>query len=199
MDIAANASVYCLDGYFGRSTYIILNPITKQVTHLVVQEDVITFPERLVHIDLVAKATSDRIDLICTRSELRYMEHFHRTEFLPSEVPDHRLDTHLMWPYLTANVEGQSVETESVPPGELAVRRHARVEARDGLVGQVDEYLVDAQGERITHLVIKTGHLWERRRVDIPVSEIDHIEENVVYLRLDKQEVERLPILSAGR
>jgi sporulation protein YlmC with PRC-barrel domain len=199
MNIAANASVYCLDGYFGRSTYIILNPITKQVTHLVVQEDVVTFPERLVPIDLVANTTPDRIDLICTRSELRYMENFTRTEFLPSDLPDHQFDTHLMWPFLVSKIEMKAVEVESIPSGELAVRRNAKVEAPDGFVGHVDEYIVDAQGERITHLVVRTGHLWERRRVDVPVSKIDHIEKNVVYLKLDKHEIEQLPIIPAGR
>lgn len=199
MDIAANASVYCLDGYFGHSTYIILNPITKQITHLVVQEDAVASPERLVHIDLVANATPDQIDLICTRSELTLMEHFIRTEFIPSNLPDYPFDTHLMWPYLMSKIEMKAVDSESIPAGELAVRRNAGVEARDGFVGHVDEYIVDGQGKRITHLVIRTGHLWERRRVDIPVSQIDHIEEDVIYLKLDKYEIEQLPAIPTGR
>ena len=32
-----NADVHCLDGRMGTSTYIVLNPITQQVTHVVVK------------------------------------------------------------------------------------------------------------------------------------------------------------------
>lgn len=192
MDIAANASVYCLDGYYGQVAYIILNPITKQVTHLVVEEDVLTFPQRLVPINMVANSSPSRIQLICKKSELRLMEHFIRTEFLPSNVSDYSSAMHLMWPYSISQIEMKAVELESIPSGELAVRRNAGVYARDGLVGYVDEYIVSAQGDRITHLGIRTGRRWEHKRLNIPISQIERIEKNVVYLNLSKRELEQL-------
>jgi hypothetical protein len=38
MDIPVKAVVQCTDGPGGRSTYVVVNPITEQVTHLVVKE-----------------------------------------------------------------------------------------------------------------------------------------------------------------
>ena len=38
MEIPLNVDVHCSDGHCGRSTYIILNPTTEQVTHLVVKQ-----------------------------------------------------------------------------------------------------------------------------------------------------------------
>jgi hypothetical protein len=38
MDIRVNTDVYCTDGAAGRSTFVIVNPLSRQVTHLVVKE-----------------------------------------------------------------------------------------------------------------------------------------------------------------
>ena len=48
MDIPINVTVECIDGPGGRSTAIILNPITDQVTHLVVREPGLLGIERLI-------------------------------------------------------------------------------------------------------------------------------------------------------
>jgi sporulation protein YlmC with PRC-barrel domain len=85
------------------------------------------------------------------------------------------------------------VTCEPIPLGELAVRRSARVKATDGYVGRVDEFLVDPTTRHITQLVLRERHLWGRREVIVPVSEIDRIREDVVYLKLDKQAIESLP------
>ena len=66
-------------------------------------------------------------------------------------------------------------------------------------VGRVDEFLVDRETEHITHLVLREGHLWGQKDVTIPVSEIERIEEDTVYLKLDKEEIERLPSIPVRR
>ena len=48
MDIPMNAEAYCADGLCGHSAYIIVNPISRQVTHLVVKERTAPHTERLV-------------------------------------------------------------------------------------------------------------------------------------------------------
>jgi sporulation protein YlmC with PRC-barrel domain len=90
------------------------------------------------------------------------------------------------------------VKREAIPPGEVAVRRGARVEATDGHVGHLDEFLVDPATERVTHLVLREGHLWGQRDVTIPVSEIDRLEENTVHLKLDKEKIEGLAGVPIG-
>jgi sporulation protein YlmC with PRC-barrel domain len=103
---------------------------------------------------------------------------------------------YLYWPYSVPESERYiTLEHEHVPPGELAVRRGAHVEAADGHVGQVDEFLVDPRDEHITHLIMREGHLWGQKDVSIPVSAIDHIEEDTVHLELSKREIEALPAI----
>jgi sporulation protein YlmC with PRC-barrel domain len=63
----------------------------------------------------------------------------------------------------------------------------------------VDEFLVDPGSGQITHLALREGHLWGRRDVTIPVSAIDRIEDDIVYLKLDKAAIAALPAIPVRR
>jgi hypothetical protein len=199
MDIPVNANVQCTDGPCGRSTYVILNPTTDQLTHLVVRQNQSPHAERLVPMDQVEEATPDLIRLRCTGHHLGEMELFIETEFVRVTVPDYASDSYIAWPYVIPKTVTRTVEHEHIPPGELAVRRGARVEATDGHAGRVDEFLVNPSDGHITHLVLREGHLWGQKDVAIPVSEIGYIEEKTVYLKLDKNSIEALPTIPIHR
>jgi sporulation protein YlmC with PRC-barrel domain len=66
------------------------------------------------------------------------------------------------------------------------------VDASDGHIGRVDEFLVNPSDNHVTHLVVREGHLWAQKDVLIPISQIDRIGENVVFLKLDKQSAKEL-------
>ena len=125
------------------------------------------------------------------------MPHFTETEFLPH--PGSERQRLMMWPYVVPESAAMILEHERIPPGELAVRRGARVKASDGDVGQVDEFLVDPETCHITHLVLREGHLWGTKDVAIPVSDIARIDEDTVYLRLDRTGIEALPTIPMRR
>ena len=201
MDIPIDADVQCTDGVAGRSTYVVLNPVTRRVTHVVVKEDGFPRLERLVPVEMVAKSSPRQIHLTCSQQGLHRLEAFIETEFLPGELPyaAYGLDEYRLWPYILPEDPSFPVEHERVPPGELAVRRGSRVRATDGDVGQVDEFLVDRDTEHITHLVLREGHLWGQKDVLVPVSEIGQIDEDRVYLTLSKEEVANLPTIPTRR
>jgi sporulation protein YlmC with PRC-barrel domain len=201
MDIPIDTDVQCTDGTGGRSTYVVLNPVSRRVTHVVVKQG--TFPrlERLVPVGMVAETSPNQIQLNCSQQELERLEPFIETEFLPGEFPyeAYELDEYRLWPYLLPGDELVPVEHERVPPGELAVHRGSHVRATDGDVGRVDEFLIDRETEHITHLVLREGHLWGQKDVLIPVSEIGQIDEDRVYLTLSKEEVANLPTIPVRR
>ena len=199
IDLPTQAEVHCSDGIAGRSTYIIGNPITHRLTHLVVQSLLPPFQEYLVPVNQVEETTDIRIKLKCTRGGLTKMDSFRYEEYIPADFPDY-----LSWPYVLpaqsgANRIRQEVPTfttvthQNIPEGELALRRGARVEATDGYVGQVDELLINSNNMQITHLVLLERHILQKRQITIPVSQIDHIDQSTVYLKLDRQDVESLP------
>jgi sporulation protein YlmC with PRC-barrel domain len=199
MDISINADVQCADGPCGRCTYVILNPATQQVTHLVVKESSSPYTERLVSIEQVMETDPHLIRLRCTSRELAAMEAFIETEFLPTDISEYGGVSAMMWPYVLSEGMTTPVEHEHVPPGELAVRRGAGVEATDGRVGRVDEFLVEPANGHITHMVLREGHLWGQKDVTIPVAQIDRIEEGTVYLKLDKESIGALPAIPIRR
>jgi len=205
IDIPLNAKVECVDGSYGESTCVIINPIKKNVTHVVVQGKGLHSPkEHLVSIDQVVETTSATIRLDCTRDELAAMQPFVKTHYIKSKAPvypGYYYDVY-MRPYVTNAVMRPSyipVEEECIPPGELAVRRGARVEATDDRVGRVGEFLVDPKSGHITHMVLKEGHLWGKKEINVPISAIENAYEDRVELKLDKQAIEALPAIAVKR
>jgi uncharacterized protein YrrD len=205
MEIPTEVDVICSDGLCGHSTVVIVNPVTEQLTHIVVRENHAPHVARLVPLEFIESSTPDQVRLRCTRAELEQMDPFVETEFLKTQVPRYSPDPLMVWPFVspaeiaTPENRGVIVHHEHIPRGELAVRRGARVEAVDGHVGQVDEFVVDSTSEHITHLVMREGHLWGHKDVTIPVSHIDRIAENTVYLKLHKSEVAALPAVPVRR
>ena len=201
MDIPIDAKVQCSDGLGGRSTLVIINPTTRKVTNVVVRERQDPHTERLVSIRYVVDADDDLIRLSCPRHELSGMREFAQTEFARADIPDYE-DPGEFGPYmLHAYVAPKRIATkhQSIPRGELGIRRGARVRTIDGKVGRVDEFVVEPASGDITHLVMRDGHLWEQEEVTIPVSAIERIEANTVFLKLDKEDVEALPTMPVKR
>jgi sporulation protein YlmC with PRC-barrel domain len=198
MDIPVNAEVRCTDGPGGESEYIVLKPKTEEVTHLVVREKGFPHIERPVPVSMVAESTPHLIRLGCTREELAKQPTFFETEFMRVEIPRSTGGGFLM-PVGEWEPEWLPVRHEVVPWGEVAVRRGAHVVATDGRVGQVDELLVNPTNEQITHLVLREGHLWGQRDVTIPASAIDRIEQDTIYLKLDKRSIGALPTVPIRR
>ncbi len=199
MDIPIDAEVFCSDGLCGRSTYVVLKPNTEEVTHLVVKENKLPHEEVLIPITAVTATTPDSINVRYTRDQMAKMLPFIETEYVKVNIPRYTGGAYFMEPYVYPEVETLPVKHEAVPADELAVRRGAWVEATDGRVGRVDEFLVDPENDHITHLVLREEHLWGQKEVTIPVSEIERIEENTVHLKIGKRKIEALPVIPVRR
>lgn len=199
MDIPIDVEVFCTDGLCGRSTHVVLRPKTEEVTHLVVREEEPPHQEILIPIAAVAATTPDSINLCYTKHEIANRQPFIETDYVQVDIPRPAGDIYYMTPYVYPEFETLPVKHEAIPADELAVRRGAWVEAIDGRVGRVDEFLADPENDHITHVVLREGHLWGQKDVTIPVSEIERIEENTIYLKIDKRKIEALPAIPLRR
>ena len=193
MDIPINAVIKCAGQVCGHSTHIILNPTNDVVTHVVVRRSEFPGEEVLVPVNMIVDSAPDEIRLRCTDEDLKDMQSFVKLEFVEPTVPLMMAQGYMMWPYSVPEEGIVTLREERIPPNELAVRRGTPVEASDGRVGQVDEFLIDPTTQEITHLILREGHLWGKKDVTIPVTQIDHIDAQAVHLKLNKQEVEGLP------
>ena len=193
MDIPINAKVNCSEGPCGHSVLVILKPTTQEITHVVLSNDSSPETEYLVSVEHIAESTPDRIWLNFSREELLKMPVFAKEEFIPTG------GSYMLSPYYPLAAANTTVEKEHIPADELAIRRGARVQASDGHVGRIDEFLINPGNDQITHLVMREGHFWGQKDVTIPVIQIDHYRDNTVYLKLNKQEIEKLPAIPVQR
>lgn len=192
MDMHLNAHVECLDGRIGRLENIILNPKTERVTYLVVRGNDLQNTERLVPERLVKEASHDTVFLSISKEKFEGMKNFIQEEYIPSNITLYMAEQ-AGWDMGTpASV---FVEHEAVPAGGLIVHKGAKIFATDGHAGKVDDFLVEKKTGRITHIILLEGHLWGKKDISVPVNQIDRYEDGNIYLKIDKNGVEALPVI----
>ncbi len=208
MEIPLQAQVECTDGVCGLSMYVLINPLADEVTSLVVRETS-SNTEYVVPVDVISATIVDTIRLNCSKAELEKMKPFVKTEFIEEKLPVgnighaggmYGMGSYYYLPYVTPEIIVQvPVEHLQIPPGELAVRRGTRVEAKDGYVGKVDEFVVNPETGRITYLVMREGHLWGAKNVIIPLSAMEDSGDDTLFLNIDKHQIESLPTFPVHR
>lgn len=214
MEISLNAQVECQEAAswqaVGRSVSVLINPVLDQVTHVIVKETNFPNVEYLVPVEVVSETTAETLRLNCSQAELEGMALFIKTTFIEKTIPAgslgaggggmYGMGAYYYMPYVTPEITVQvPVEHQQIPPGELAIFRGAHVEATDGPVGKVDEFVINPENGNITHLVMREGHLWGKKDVIIHVSAIAELREGTVFLNLDQHQVEILPTFPVHR
>jgi sporulation protein YlmC with PRC-barrel domain len=91
----------------------------------------------------------------------------------------------------------QAITYDTVPLGEVAVRRDEEVHATDGNIGRVEGLVMDADNHHVTHVLLQEGHLWGRKEVAIPIGAVTGVVDGI-QLDMTKQEVENLPSVDIG-
>jgi sporulation protein YlmC with PRC-barrel domain len=202
-EMPINVNVECSDGQAGTSTHVIFDPATMKITHVVVTDNKpVVEHSYLVPMDSVVETRHDVIKLDCTLAELAQMEPFIDVHYIENPGPElgYPADSVYLAPYVSPlDMDYLPVEVERIPMGELAVRRGAVVEATDGYVGKLGEFLLDPDSGQVTHLVLQEGHGFGKREITLPISAIDRTLENTIYLKLDKSGIAQLPSIPIQR
>src|SRR5215472_11076150 len=198
------AEARCSDGVCGEVTRVVVDPVARAVTHLVVEPTGRQGLGRLVPLDLVDAADGE-IQLGCTLAEFEHLDAAEETQFVPGTrgYAAYGPEQVLSWPYSslagTTGVEGDTVsgisETvtfDTIPLGEVAVRRGDRVHATDGAIGHVEGLVIDPRNHHVTHVLLQEGHLWDRKEVSIPISAVTRVDDGI-WLSITKQDVADLP------
>jgi sporulation protein YlmC with PRC-barrel domain len=210
MRLDLGIAVHCSDGSFGELADVVVDPVTKRVTHLVVQPNGEEDVSRLVPVGLAegAEASDDGVSLRCTRAEAQQLENVQRHEYLRlDEVPDQDpnwdvgLETVLAIPYGDEMMIGEMGELygsygviyDRVPRGEVEIQRGSNVVASGGEhLGRVDSLLVDGDGS-ITDLVMEQRRfLFRKRMITVPIVAVARLDNDTVILQLAKTEVAAL-------
>ena len=164
--------VRCTDEVYGELADIVIDPLEKRVTHLVVQPEQGAGGARLVPIQLAKRRDDEQreIELECTLDEAQGFESVHEFAYLrlgesPADDPDWDVGVEdvLAMPYYAGlDVDPHWGEPDShismyydrVPKGEVEIRRASAVISADGhSLGEVDGFVV---GRGRTHHALRS-------------------------------------------
>jgi sporulation protein YlmC with PRC-barrel domain len=210
-DFTIGSEVACSDGVCGELKRVVIDPVARTLTHLVIEPKHRRGTGHLVPIDLV-DSTANEIRLRCTMSEFEALENAQETHFLPGASGEwgYERGEMLSWPYYAAGGIGigglgvggglnlgmgsgpQTITSDRVPVGEVEVRRGEHVHARDGTIGRVQGLVIDPNDYHVTHVLLDEGHLWGEKSVAIPIGAVTGVDDGV-RLSLTKDEVRDLP------
>ena len=152
-EFTIGSEVSCSDGVCGELRRVVVDPIARALTHLVVEPRHRQGMGHLVPIDLV-DSTAKEIRLRCTTSQFEALESAEETQFLPGASGQwgYRPEQMLSWPYYGFGMGNMSmggiggtgagsptITYDRVPLGEVEVRRGEHVEATDGAIGRVQD------------------------------------------------------------
>jgi sporulation protein YlmC with PRC-barrel domain len=199
--------VRCSDGPIGRLSRVIVDPVAEALTHLAVEPEHRPDLGRLVPLDLV-DTSGGEIRLRCTKAEFENLDPAEDTQIIPASdgyggygagqvgyMPYYGLEGGGMAvPGIGGYgaIEPQVVATDSVPLGEVEIRRGDCVQATDGDIGRVQGLVIDPGSRHVTHVLLQEGHLWGKKEVAIPISAVASTRDGI-QLTLTKKEVGDLP------
>ena len=188
------AGVRCTDGTCGTLSRVVVDPLAREVTHLLVQPRQRHEPVRLVPLGLVSSAAGE-VRLSCTLAEFDRLDPGQETRFIAgdADVPNYRPGDIVLWPhYGYRGARGDLVTSDAIPVGEVEVYRGEQVHATDGTIGRVEGLVIDPQSRHVTHVLLQEHHLEGHQDVAIPISAVTRAEDRI-EVNLTKQQVRDLP------
>ena len=198
------AEVRCSEGVCGDLSRVVIDPVARVLTHLVVEPRHRRGLGRLVPIELV-DATDGEIRLKCSAAEFDALEDAEEARFLSeaSEQLGYGVGEAFSWPYfgLGTGMSGIGMESnpqllyDRVPAGEVEVRRGEHVQATDGRIGRIQGLVIDPKDHHVTHVLLEEGHLWGKKEIAIPIGAVTGVTADGVRLNLTRDEVRDLPAI----
>ncbi len=186
--------VACTDGDCGQLRNIVIDPVAKSITHLVVEEKHRVGLGRLVPTTLVGATSGGTVTLTCSLAEYQALEVAEEVRYLPGTAPGS-----LSLPFYGLNTTiATPVVLDKAPLGEVTFHRGDAVHAIDGVVGKVEGLVVDERDHQVTHVLLQEGHLFDHDDVSIPISNVTSFTDGVL-LNLTKDEVRALPSIAVER
>ncbi len=213
MRLDLGSSVRCSDASFGELADVIVDPISRCVTHVVVAPHGQQDRARLVPIERVS-AADDGLALDYSSADVEALEPVHESQYLRAGQrvvadPDWDVgaeDVLALPVYQELNGMGSAIDPDPhvmvsydrIPKQSVEIRRSSAVFSTDGHhLGHVDGFLVGSS--EMADIILERGHLWGRREVVIPAASVERVENDSVTLSLTKEQVGELDVRHVHR
>jgi len=201
--IAIGTTASCTDGPCGEVRCVVVDPVSRDVTHVVVETKHRRGLGRLVPLNLLV-AAGDQVTLTCDLAAFEELEVAEQIQFMPRSVgyATYTPKETLTLPYYglglaaarAADDTARAVTHDALPPGEIGVHRGDCVHATDGEIGTVKGLVIERLSHLVTHVLLQEGHLWGRREVAIPISAVTTFKGGI-QLDMSRSAVQSLPLV----
>jgi hypothetical protein len=213
MRLDLGCGVHCTDAVFGELGDVIVDPISRRDTHLVVQPHGDHERARLVPIER-ARPADGGLALDCSVADVEALEPLHESAYMRAGErvvadPDWDVGTEdvLALPvYQELNGMGTAIDPDPhvmvsydrIPKHEVEIRRSSPVFSTDGHhLGHVEAFLIGSADT--ADIVLERGHLWGRREIVIPAAAVERVQNDAITLSLTKEEVGALDVRHVHR
>jgi len=213
LELKEGTSVFTQSGEeVGKINRFVLDPVTNEVTHIVVQKGWLLSEDKVVPIGMIDAATEERVELNQKIGDLDQLPPFEETHFVELTDTDNRPTSSSMYRYAPAYYwyppsgyigypafgpgyyGWPPVETtRNIPADTIPLKEGADVISADGKhVGDIERLFVNAESNKATHFLISKGLLFKEQKL-IPAHWVKSVEENKVNLAVPSRILERLP------
>ena len=214
MRLKKGDEVYSSQGEkLGNIERVVLDPETKEVTHLVVGKGFLFKTNKIIAMDMLDPAIEDKITVRNSKQGLDDFQDFEETHYVDLDQTDNPAsdelpasywyppinlawwraggtDNPITYPVMPVYV-GRT--EQNIPEGTVALEEGAKVMSSDEKhIGNVEQVIIDPQDKRVTHFVVSEGTLFKDRKL-IPVLWISRIGEKEVHLSSTANVLARLP------
>lgn len=191
----------------GSLKQIVVDPVTQEITSLIIDQGLLFKEDKVLPISLVLQAEEDQIRLVETDQDLAELPPYQEESYFPYQyqekkrpptlIPGNYLairpDTDYGKPQEHLAVFEQKTPGKNLPEPMDRLKKGADVISLDGnKVGQVQEVMAVPETKHITHLIIDRGFL-NRESVLIPIDWVDEISAEKLSLQVDQQVIDHLP------
>jgi uncharacterized protein YrrD len=223
MRLKNGAAVLAANGdHLGEVDRVVMDPRTREVTHIVVRKGLFFPVDKVIPIELAASGDEEKVQLNVNVKDIDVFNDFRETEFIALDedelmrdettdyTPGYALP--LYWypsisgaPYFGMPQMGpplippdgapayKQVTEENIPDHTVALKEGAKVITADGQhVGNLKQVQMRGQDTQATHFVIEKGLLFTHSKL-IPTTWITEATEDEVHLSVRASLIERLP------
>ena len=220
MQFAENAEVHASNGEkVGRIDRVVIDPDSKELTHIVVKKGFLFTKDKVIPIDHVDASDENRVVLKEGTGDPDDFPDFEESHYIPAEEAEsfakrnmgaarplawyYPLPGGAWWRRRMGGYPGypepayvRRTET-NIPEGTVPLEEGAKVVSSDGdRVGKVERVYAEEEEQRVTHLLISHGLLSKERKL-IPSMWVKHVLGDEVRLSISRNFVEQLPEHSA--
>ncbi len=216
MNIRENTPVFTAnDEKVGHVDRVVVDPVDKEITHIVVKAGFIFTEDTVVPMDYVHHSDKERVILTAREEGFDDLPPFMETDYVTADedtTPEFVQPTYASTVYYYAPLSGYvaneyntssdrryvNAQVKNIPEGTIVLEEGMDVVSSDGdVIGSVGELKFESTSDQITAILVESGIPFFKDKKIIPTRWIHSITDDHINLAVTKNYLERLPEYSA--